>query len=139
MRFSSGRWLLVLVWAWVACGSENGPASKHPGELGAPCSSKADCNGDSLCTTDVDAQQEEAYCYVECDEDGACPEGNLCVMTSFVNAQQQVTRTQICQPRCSDDAFCIDVHPDRPSCQAWNGVPVSEQSDDEPTYCGIGG
>jgi hypothetical protein len=137
MKAWASCWLALSL--LVACGGEEEKESKYPGELGAPCSRKSDCDGDALCTADVDAQDDAPHCYVPCSEDAPCAEGSVCIKLAFVDADKQVTHAQICQPTCSDNAFCSDLHPDRSSCQAWNGQPPSEQSDDAPTYCGIAG
>lgn len=117
----------------AACGGDDERAtSEYPGEMGASCEDKADCDGDLLCTATLDPETTYAYCFRSCDDAHPCPEGSFCAL-----AQEPVASAggfaHICERACDSTAFCRSLNPDATACKNFTGNPEGKLS------CGIKG
>ncbi len=123
--------LLVTTLALAACAGASDDVSMYPGELGAPCATAADCNEGLLCSKQLNESEDYSDCYMPCSgEGGTCPEGSFC---AYRATSPTDPRPWVCRRACTDDDFCLDLHPDATGCKEYSGNPEGKLS------CGIKG
>jgi|GEM_PF-5380756 len=122
--------LIALTFVLAGCGSD--PAeSAFPGEIGAPCATRDDCNEGLLCALDYDQTLDYSDCFMPCaGEGGTCPAGSFCANDS---SGADDPYPWVCRRECTDDAGCAELHPDATACKEFTGNPAGRKS------CGIRG
>lgn len=121
--------ILALATCWLlACGDDPAAESAFPGEIGAPCATRDDCNEGLLCALDYDATLDYSDCFMPCTGEGSpCPAGSFCAHDEGADAAYP----WVCRRECTDDAGCAKLHPDATTCQEFAGNPAGKKS------CGI--
>jgi hypothetical protein len=123
------RGLLVAL-VVASCGADPAAESAFPGELGAPCTTREDCDEGLLCTLEYDADADYSDCFMPCTgEGGTCPAGSFCAL----RASAEDPYPWVCRRECNEDAGCFELHPDATACKEFTGNPAGKKS------CGIKG
>lgn len=115
----------------AGCGGDPAAESAFPGEIGAPCTTRADCNEGLLCALDYDASLDYSDCFMPCSGEGStCPSGSFC---AYAASGDDDPYPWMCRRECTDDAGCFELHPDATGCREYTGNPAGKKS------CGIKG